>query len=368
VTEPLQNRPAPDHSITRRAWFGWLASIGAAALVLIVVIVWNGWAFIRRRPARTSLPGRRRNRAAARNAAAKFATANHNLLLVQHHAPKEVLKSSVVHWPHPKLFKNRPQLTHNPKPLPGNEWQAVVQARCQPAQPPPTATHFAALHEGTIRENLALSKLTFTPKGELQNVDAALAILAPLFDDDRQRCNLRLYHLYGTLVSWKEPNPEAAYKAVIGATWKRPAESRPAGLQFLQDLAKFTKWHQNRARRESSINQLRKRIAVAQWLRGQSSSGQDTAQAERDRSNRPRPLTPDRRETRTRKLARRKQRRAERNGRKSSLALFWNRLRLHLGIAAPQSEKKAPRRDPKCPVSTRNVPCFGRASRRLGSQ
>jgi hypothetical protein len=331
MSKPTQHTtPQP----SRRALLGWFISISGAATFLTFVAAAEGVlsnlpGLFSRRARRGPGTGHDRAKRARirREVAAAHASSNTELVLIDRRNPSGGVRTSVVHWPHPLLFGRRLVLREKPQILLGNQWQHVVQPHCSVdlTSSNSSTTHFYAAHEGAIRENLALAALSVDKNGGLKGLDEALAILGPLFDDDRQRCNWRLYHLFGRLTCCAESEPARAYSSVLERAWKRPQhETRPKELEFLASAEKFNEWYA-KTKTEQFTRRLRKRILFAQALRrGQSSSGQDTVFAERVRSNRPRPLTTqEQMSTRRFKLARRKERRAARK--KFS---FWDRVKV----------------------------------------
>ncbi len=385
MREPPQQAPSRP---SRRAFLGWSISIAGAASFLTFVAAAEGvlsnlpGLFSRRfkRGVATGHDRAKRARLRRRTASVR-ASANTDLVLIERRNSSGKVRTSVVHWPHPLLFGRRLALREKPQVLPGNQWQHIVHAHCgaEPASFNSSTTHFYAAHEGAIRENLALAALSLDSGNRLQGLDEALAILAPLFDDDRQRCNWRLYHLFGRLTCCSESEPARAYSSVIERAWKRPhEETKPKELDFLASAENFNRWYA-KTKTERFARRLRKRIQFAQALRrGQSSSGQDTVLAERDRSNRPRPHTiHGRMSVRKLKLARRRERRAARKK-----FTFWDRIKvLANGFRrefAPDSNGQNTTNEPydlrstssrrgknhrrkqtrKCAVSKRNLHCI----------
>lgn len=312
---------------SRRAFLGWFISIGGAATVVTGLAAWEGvmsnlpslfsWRSKRRR-----IPGHDRaklRRIARHSQPRSLFEESVNLVLVRD-SSKISIRSSVVHWPHPRLFAAHLPKRGNHRVLLGDDWKRIVQPRCVAGKTKRagSTTHFYPPHEGLIREQLALNEVTFRTDS-IEGTSKALEILRPALEDNRQRYNWRLYHLYGRLICCEEADPTKAYKRVLNDAWARPeAEHIPKELFFLSDIASFESFHA-KARTSSFQKQLKKRVEFAVSLRrSQSSSGQDTAVwAERVRSNRPRLQSNVRRA----KLARRSKRRGM--GKRDS---FWHRI------------------------------------------
>ena len=339
------HQPSPPR-FSRRALLGWIASIcGATVLITFIAAVEGFFSNIPRLISWNSkragrIPGHDRAKLARirRKAQTVFAFSNPNLVLVVHRSRENRIRSSVVHWPHPWLFGRQLPLKQNHRTLQNDQWKKIVQPHCGKGVPwgNSSTTHFYAAREAVIREHLALAELSFGSSNNVQGLDKALAVLAPLFDEDRSRCNWRIYYLYSRLVCWKEPDAELARAAILRTAWSRAdTEAKPIQLAFLSSIDEFRKWH-TKSRTDRFLQRLKKRTQFAQSLRGgQSSSGQDTATAERVRSNRPRPLA-TRKQTRTRVLKLR--RRKERRGAHKKLAL-WNRVTILWKRSAPQSSQ-----------------------------
>lgn len=332
MSDPVQ----PDaRRFSRRAFFGWLGSIGLAAVVVTIIgtierylsnvpglTSWNP-----SRPGHTAGHDRAKLTRLRRKTQQAYAASNSNLVLVQQRDPARRLRSSVVQWPHPLLFARRPALRSTHRILKNDEWKGIVRPRCGKGRPwaEASTTHFVGAHEATIREYLALGEISFDGSDSTQGLDMALSVLAPLFGDDRNRCNWRAYFLYARLMCCQESDPERARSAVLLTVWNRPStEAKPKQIAFLWSADEFRKWHK-KTRTERFLKRLRGRTEFARLLRGgQSSSGQDTASAERDRSNRPRPLA-SKGMPRARKL--KLVRRKERRGAAKKITL-WNRINI----------------------------------------
>lgn len=376
-----ENKPTPKRKVSRRALFGWCVSAGAAALFVgIFTSIHNALSDI---PALTFWKSRRtghagRERAKSVRIIRKVQTArgvsNPDLVLVENRSPSRELKTSVVHWPHPSLFGRRPILNTRHRVLKNDDWKNVVKPRCSGTslEKKRSTTHFDARRDAVIREHLALAKVSFesgnSPRPN-HGVDEALAILAPIFDDDRNRCNWRAYHLYSRLVCLNETDPEQARGAILKATWNRPeSEPKPDQLRFLSSAGAFSLWHK-KCSTFREFQRLRRRVEFSKSLRGgQSSSGQDTAFAERDRSNRPRPLANRKSgSVRQKKLERRKIRRGARKR-----VTFWHRItvlwnRARLSNQSPRTDQELNphenrhrkiRHSRRCPVSKRGTRCL----------
>jgi hypothetical protein len=240
-----------------------------------------------------------------------------------------------VHWPHPLLFTYRlPKKAR--QVLANDHWKAVVKARCvsERSKRPSSITHFYAKHESVIREQLALAEISFRANG-ISGTDNALETLGPALFDNLHRFNWRLYHLYARLVCCGEADAKKAFERVLTEAWARPeAEPKPKELAFLASYDRFVKFH-GKTRSEPVQKRLKERVEFAVSLRGgQSSSGQDTAFAERARSNRPRPHT----QTRKAKL----ERRSERRGKRKKVS-FWNRIAIlwKRASATPESKQQS---------------------------
>ncbi len=330
----MSDSPQPDpQRFSRRALFGWFGSIGmAAAFVTIIGAIESYFSNVPdlfswspNHANRSPRLGRAKLARIRRKAKKAYAASNTDLILVEHRDRSRQIKSSVVHWPHPLLLGRRLPLKKTHRVVKRDEWKKIVQPRCGkgPRWTASSTTHFEAAHEAVIREHLALEELSFVDSNQVQGLDKALSILVPLFGDDRNRCNWRAYYLYSRVLCWQESDPEQARSAILRTVWNRPdAEVKPKQIAFLWSADEFRKWH-NKSRTGRFLKRLRKRAEFARSLRrGQSSSGQDTASAERDRSNRPRPLaSKERARTRKLKLARRKERRGA-----PKRITFWNRV------------------------------------------
>jgi len=376
-----ENKPTSTAKLSRRALLGWSISAGAAAVfVAIFARIHNALSDVPAltfwRSNRTAHAGRQRAKLSRtiRKQRDTIVTSNFELVLVEHRSPSGNLKNSVVHWPHPSLFGHRSQLSARHRILRNNEWKSLVRPHCGKGSlwSKGSTTHFLAPRDAVIREHLALVELSF------ENVDAshpphgldqALAILGPIFDDDRNRCNWRTYHLYSKLVCWKEPDPERARAAILSATWNRPdSETKPKQLSYLSSPGNFSAWHK-KCQTIGQFQRLRKRVKFSQSLRGgQSSSGQDTASAERAVRIGLGPRT-----TKTlisihqHKLARRKARRGakKRVTLRQRISVLWNRAFSNNEKASANTELKPrknhpekARHSPKCPVSNRRLQCI----------
>lgn len=198
--------------------------------------------------------------------------------------------------------------------------------RPEAAKLPSSTTHFYPPQEATIREHLALAALEFKPSEQVSGLSEALGTLLPLFSDDRQRCNWRVFQLYARLVCLDESNPEKAYAAVLTDAWKRPVAQVPNQLLFLKSLVDFQKWYAKSLSAKWG-KLLKKRVEAAKSMWSQSSSGQDTGQPERVRSNRPRLLQPVS-AVRKAKLSRRRKKRAalRANTMGKRFVTVWSRL------------------------------------------
>jgi hypothetical protein len=340
---------------SRRAFFGWFISLGGAAVFLTFVAGAEGVlstlpGLFSKSPKRGSKLGHDRAKRARtrRKRFAKQATLNHELVIVERRYPPTKVRSSVVHWPHQALFTPRLLLKKNAPTLPGDSWKDRVHPHCglDELTSKASTTHFYAAHDGVIREQLCLACLSLNASSELHGAEDAMAILSPLFDDDRQRCNWRLYHLFARLACWAETSPEQARARILTTAWKRPMSGdMPKQLEFLNSDQEFHRWYV-KSKSDRFVRRLHKRIEFAQSLRwGQSSSGQDTASAERDRSNRPRPL-PKKLQTdrRRQKLHRRKERRARRKtfGFQDRIKILIGRFRRELGSDSDTDAKSNP--------------------------
>ena len=387
--QPNPQRPS------RRALLGWFGSIGiAAAFVAITGAIESYFSNVPslfswspNRANRTPRPSRAKLMRMGRKAKKAHAASNTDLILVEHRDRSKRLMTSVVHWPHPLLIGRRLPLNMTHQLLKRDEWKKIVQPRCGKGSrwTKPSTTHFEAAHEAIMREHLALEELSFVDINQVHGLDEALNVLAPLFADDRNRCNWRAYYLYSRILCWQEPDPEQARSAILRTVWNRSdVELKPKQIAFLWSVDEFRKWH-SKTRTAPFLRRLRKRTEFARSLRGgQSSSGQDTASAERDRSNRPRPLaTKQRARIRKLKLARRRERRAA-----PKKITFWNRVMILWNRSTRQTSSgdlsrntngtphkahllKAGRknkRNLKCTISKRRQQCIPVAGRTLGGR
>lgn len=314
------------------------------------------------------------------------------LVQVDHLSRHKKAKFSVIYWPHPALFRRRPLLSTRAHTVMVSEWPLRVKGRwlerprghcILETSDQAVPIYFDRAREGVIRENLALNSLSFDAVGNLQGLEGALSTLTPLFDDDRNRCNWRLYCLFARLACWKDANPAQALGRILTTVWKRPDDKLPNQLSFLASIEAFKKWHA-RCKSRYTVIRLKRRIELAQSLcGGQSSSGKDTANAERARSNRPRPpSTRSQLQTRRKKLARRSLRRAQRSGFsvRNRVRTLWDRFWQDLNnteVDSKGSSLKESRRPAhpsrtrhmgrsrfRCLVSRRTIPCESRRFRR----
>lgn len=286
--------------LTRRALFGWLVSLGGAGLVLAIFAATQG--------ALSNLPGLFSKR--QRTGRAKAARLRRRQ--PWRNAPREAsflrTRKGVVHLQTSRLFSRQR------RPVRGQVVKEPLQvaARCLKKSGATPTSYFAAREEGVIREHLALSLLSFQEGRITGNIEQALETLRPVFDDNRNRCNWRLYELYGRLLClrYDDKQRQLAYDAARRELWPypdatlpaipgRPADQQP--LAWLASLDSFTRWHQ-RTRSDAMRKRLVKRMEQARvFVEGQSSSGKDTASRGEDRSNRPSPSSHKRSARRTRR-------------------------------------------------------------------
>ena len=339
-------RGSASPTFSRRALLGWFLSIGSAAGIM-ALISWLGFSGLFSKTGKAPLQKHDRAKAKrkARRAVSAAASVVPRFVLTEWRGPRRQLQSSLVHWIHPQ-FNHQPRIGHATRAIQPKEVPAKVHPRCSKnaSMVRKGTTHFYPPLESITRENLALASINVlevetndTKNGTKNGTNAngmatALALLMPLFDDDRHRCDWRIYSLYARLYCCKEPDAKAAYNNLLATVWKRK-DRRPQQLAFLASLEQFEKWHA-RSRSSTAVRRLQHRIETANsMIRGLSSNGQDTATAEAPRSNRARPLSPTQKETRKLKLSRRHQRRKARRGNSADqTAILWHRMLRNLEL------------------------------------
>jgi hypothetical protein len=231
-------------------------------------------------------------------------------------------RTGVLHWPHPKLFRDRNAVkARNAEVHPVLEWRTILgsNADLECRRGNDGKLRFDCRRDGRIREALALMTISFGPDGALKDIEDALTILKPALryrDESRSwrkprqlfgppKGNWRMYVLYAKLTCLaNESSHLRAYREIhlafgeealiavaeyIARNQKRMAvdvsTKESERVLWNGGIEGFRKWHGKvvggPGSKRSLKNDLACRIVEAKLLvEGASSSGKDTQTGE----------------------------------------------------------------------------------------
>jgi hypothetical protein len=219
------------------------------------------------------------HRARAKRQARRSITSN------QKHQAPILGKANVIHWLNDGVYKARlPKLksfgeisTEQASATSSANSCAATKTRAQ------STMRFEARREGIIRETLALIELKDLGPA---SIDSALAILKPALTAKHMRCNKRFFHLYSRLFTIRNQaeKPEVNRSNLLKDFGLKSSN----GIDWLLDKENFAKY-QSKIISVKLCQKLRSRAEAARVKvadGGDSSSGKDTRQPGKIRSNR----------------------------------------------------------------------------------
>jgi hypothetical protein len=216
-----------------------------------------------------------------------------------HFADFVISQRNIVHWPAPGLYKLHARVAKSREIVVDKTWHTKVSAeiatcrsskagRVQRALVP----RFEKLHEGLIRETLALREFSVAVPPDADSAKKALKVLQPALRSQVHPCNWRVIELCGRLACLSQPNDSSsAYKLIRQTIPAHP--NRPKRLGWIVDPDAFRQWHTLTIDSTSQFQKrFSRRIEKAHRVSvAGSSSRKDTPPGSKLRSNR-RPAPP----------------------------------------------------------------------------